>query len=235
MKQIWFVGLALAAILATATVAKADTFGFVFSGSAVLGVGPSISGSGTLTADLITPGTYCCYYDSSDSSYDLPYTIGSNVYNVTGGNFTISYNGGPATTAYIMTNTSPGNVDFSDDYYYFYDNIIAPTGTLTPSGSPFITDFGILLNLTGDVQNSGVEIDLAYDDYGDAYNGQYVWSGYNYAPGAGAVINDTYDELPLGYLEVTPEPSSLMLLGTGLLCMAGFLFWKAKPSMVRVR
>jgi hypothetical protein len=31
----------------------------------------------------------------------------------------------------------------------------------------------------------------------------------------------------------TPEPSSLLLLGTGLFLMAGFLFWKLKPSMVR--
>ena len=31
----------------------------------------------------------------------------------------------------------------------------------------------------------------------------------------------------------SPEPSSLLLLGTGLLFMAGFLFRKAKPSMIQ--
>lgn len=222
MKNIWYAGLALATMLATAPVAMADsvTVSFSFNGAAVnpnvpeIGAsgGPSITGSGTLNATLISPG----------------------LYNVTGGNFTISF--GPNSfglstystpSAYVPLNSTPGSVDSVDDAAFNYDNVIHPAGL------PLVSDNGLLFNLTGGAQSTGFELELFYDDFGDAYNGDYLWQVYDYNTFNWVILNNEGGD-PIN-LYVSPEPSSLMLLGTGLLSMAGFLFWKAKPGTVRAK
>jgi len=81
--------------------------------------------------------------------------------------------------------------------------------------------------------SNGEVLNIFYDNYGDAYNGDYLWNEFNTS--GHPLIQNAEGGDPININIYTPEPSSLMLLGTGLLCMAGLLFWKAKPSMVRVR
>jgi len=89
--------------------------------------------------------------------------------------------------------------------YYFSTNFIDP-------GSNDVFDFFAL--------SDGTVVDSAtIDNYGIG------------APiGSGMYLEDTTPNLDNDMSGVTPEPSSLLLLGTGLLGLAMIIFRKNKPS-----
>ena len=101
-----------------------------------------------------------------------------------------------------------------------------------PNSSPVVSDNGLLFD-TG----SGASLELI-NIY--SYNGALYWNIWQ--SGANGQWQFNTDNPPYGNpVEMTdidvvpsPEPSSLILLGTGLLLMAGFVLRRAKaaPSMI---
>jgi hypothetical protein len=214
MKKFWLVGLALATTLAIAPAAQADTTFYVYLS------GSDFSAVGTFT------GT------SSGSEYNITggsLNFGNTFFNPSSGSIGTVVpppavcTGSPVcyldfTAGYTYTATQPpSGLPTNHDFMYF-DSIFGTT-------SPYVDGNGILLTL-----NNGETINIfsvsGVDYVTDYYNGSWL-PNTDSAPG-GYPVSLYISETP-----ETPEPSSFLLFGTGLLCMAGFLFRKSLPGMIR--
>jgi hypothetical protein len=134
-------------------------------------------------------------YDIITSGSSATFTIGGNTYSAT-----IVGDAGYPTPA-----TADGMV--YDDQY-------------TPGTAPFVDDNGLEFALTGSGSLSGDDLEISYNDYAPTlYFGDDIWNVAN-ADNVLLISNAAGGD-PISF---TPEPSSLLLMGTGLLCMAGFLF-----------
>jgi hypothetical protein len=164
--------------------------------------GSGISGSGTLTfVTTATPG----------------------VDDITGitGSFLTTNDGG---FSGVITGLPSGSFDSnnpSSNALSVWDNLLYPAGnspTLTyagqtlPGGS-LLDGYGLLFDVAG-----GYTVNL----WGNGSGG-----GYSLSDGSGSSYVD--NTAPVNFV-LTPEPSSLLLLGTGLLGLAFVAFRKAKPS-----
>ncbi len=208
MKKILVVTLALAAALATAPAVMADTFGSNISGSA----SGSVSVSGALTGIAGETGDY------NINTGTGAFTVG-----------TYSFNGSIVANIASATSAGPGYGN-NDSAAAWYSDVLNPTATalgylpaVSDSGAGNPTSVsGLLFSLTGDAGSY-----TAGDQYVYLvlfFNGT---SDVLYLTDASGNSSDAYSvslSQPSDQSSVTPEPSSMLLMGTGLLLMAGFLF-----------
>ncbi|MGA2889230.1 MAG: PEP-CTERM sorting domain-containing protein [Terracidiphilus sp.] len=165
--------------------------------------GAGVSGSGTLTGTSIGGGNF------DITSGTLTLTIGSTTFN----NVTVIPDTLPNNA---LENYGPTNADYPTGWFT-YDDI------LTPKTSPYVDgDGGLLLEV------SSTQFIELYANGSATWWDEYLVTGDSWPIGAGG------DGAPVT-MDITesPEPSSLLLLGTGLLCLAGFIFRKSKPTLVR--
>ncbi len=215
MKKLLLVGLALATALATAQAAKAAEFAFNITGVSNAGDvnganGTGITGSVDLFGTLTSPGVYL---------------LNSG---------TITLNGGAVTrytygTGNLISTTAPGVTEVpasSPATFYpagessiglYFDDLY------TPGGSPMIDTTGLAFQF-----GNGNQLGLFFD------GASLVVLGYD--PITGGAGSFDPNSAALGYdvnVGATPEPSSLLLLGSGLLLLAGFLIKKSRAVTVK--
>jgi hypothetical protein len=209
MKKIILVTLALGAALAYIPSALADSFGYKTSGSSDiansrLGAGPAAFASGVADA-----GVYAPSFASGNPAVNnrTPFTFG------------------PAERLKVNNGSGPESLAMSGNGGFLFDSLLYPgnagTGTL---------ERGVLVDV------SGYQLNLFSGGFGGGNNGNAASNGRSSEKSINYRINNEAsrgigDKVgTTATLTETPEPGSLLLLGTGLLCLALALFRKAaKP------
>ncbi|MGA2373647.1 MAG: PEP-CTERM sorting domain-containing protein [Candidatus Korobacteraceae bacterium] len=217
MKKLYLALLAMAVALAIAPAASADSWNFTISGD-------GITSSGTITATAAGGGVFDITGITgtfSDSSAGISSAA------ITGLEPSAYSSASPNDSVYVISNNT--SVIGSGDW--MYDNLLYPGGTapainLAPYGWPagtystaggLVDAWGILFDVAG-----GYDVNL----FGNGAEQPYTVADFN-ASGTPTSLDDGTN---VSFVVATPEPGSLLLLGTGLLGLAFVAFRKAKAA-----
>ncbi len=157
------------------------------------------------TIDATQPNNRGVYLTSSGTFTTSPDGTVAGAQDVTGVTGTVN---GTAIAGVLPTSASP--ITFPDTFSVTYDNLLFPGSTL-----PFDTNGVAFQDANGIDYDFGTEpgVGLVYQ----AFDGQIAFDQETFfAPTIDVSLTDTTTA-------VTPEPSSFMLLGTGLLGVAGVM------------
>jgi hypothetical protein len=213
--RLTLVGAVLAAFVCLATTARADSTinGSVWeNATSYPNTFPSTAPAGTATATFTVS-----HSGGNDFSFTSSTDNGLTAFLTSGGD-TLKY----------LTGASAAGDSINNDVFQF-------TGTtyLTAGTTYTIThDDGMYLFLTGNGLNNYEEINSGAPTSADGSSFLVTTSGYYSFDLLYAEVNGAPAELSgnLGNITATPEPSSLLLMGSGLLGMAMLVFWKGKAS-----
>lgn len=253
MKKLFFVSLALVTALATSQAAKADEYNlnFTLGGTCSQGAtGCNSQNANTDTAGASITAANGTPISITGSGYFTVSLSGSG-YAIDGGSFTID-----GQTATLITTSTPGallhqansfwyypvtDLVTQSGYYGTYQTVTDPSGQnavyfdnqLSPGYTQPLDDLGIsffvpALGTNPNPANPypGAVFNI-YSDGDTLYWNEVVDGAWAIDPLTGAGGDPL--NISIDYSSI-PEPSSLLLLGTGLLLLAGIIFRQVRSG-----